>query len=197
MFFLFHLSWRDNEKLDVRPARVNELRYKIDRTEQLRCYSKTKQNPQHSPLRHLFFWALISYNQPLSRVCMLVFEGSTPAPKSVIICVCRFKGESPLHIHVNNVACQEILVLACMRHLLLVRALTRSTINMPKFHSPPLPRPAAACWWAQTTVEEDGKMEDTAAAAAVAAPEARNSLNSHREQVFLLFLTNPEISEEE
>lgn len=66
-----------------------------------------------------------------------------------------------------------------------------------KVSQPPLPRPAAACWWAQTTVEEDGKMEDTAAAAAVAAPEARNSLNSHREQVFLLFLTNPEISEEE
>lgn len=64
---------------------------------------------------------------------------------------------------------------------------------MPKFRSP-LPRPAAARWWAQTAVGEDGGMEDTAA---VAAPEARNSLSSHREQVFLLLLTNPDLSEEE
>lgn len=91
-FSLFHLSWRDNEKLDLRLARANELRYAIERTKQFRCYSKTKQNPQNSPLQHLFF----SYNQPLSCVCTLVFEESTPAPKSVIICVCRFKGGKPL-----------------------------------------------------------------------------------------------------
>lgn len=77
-------------------------------------------------------------------------------------------------MHVNNVACQEIVVLAYERHLLLVTALTRSTINMPKFHSllPPHPRPpppSSSCR-AQTTGEEDGGMEDTAAAAA--APEA-------------------------
>lgn len=95
-----------------------------------------------APLHRVFFWAEMLYNQPLSRV---VFEGSTPAPKSVIICVCRFKGKAPLNIHVNNVACQEIMVLAYTRHLLLVMALTRSTINMPKFRGP-LPRPAAARW---------------------------------------------------
>lgn len=36
-------------------------------------------------------------------------------------------------------------------------------------------------------------MEDAAAVA----PEARNSLNGHREQVFLLSLSNPDLSGEE
>lgn len=137
---LIHLSWRDNERLVLRRAPVNELRYEIDRTEQFRCYRKTKQNPQPSAPHHLFFRVEILYNQPLSRVCRLVFEGSTSAPKSVIICVCRFKGESPLNIHVNNVACQEILVLAYTRHLLLVTALTRSTKTCQSFAAPP-PQP--------------------------------------------------------
>lgn len=57
---------------------------------------------------------------------------------------------------------------------------------------PPLPHPAAARWWAQAIGEEDGGTEDTAAA-----PEACDSLSSHREQVFLLFLRNPDLSEVE
>lgn len=57
---------------------------------------------------------------------------------------------------------------------------------------PSPPRPAAARWWAQAIGEEDGGTEDTAVA-----PEARDSLSSHREQVFLLFLRNPDLSEEE
>lgn len=104
---------------------------------EFRCYSKTKQNQQHthSPVCHVFFWAEILYNQPLS---LVVFERNTPAPKSGIICVCRLKGKAPLNIHVNNVACLEIMVLANTRHLLLVTALTGSTINMPKFRPPSL-----------------------------------------------------------
>lgn len=58
--------------------------------------------------------------------------------------------------------------------------------------SPPLPHPAAARWWAEAIGEEDGGTEDTAAA-----PEARDSLSSHREQVFLLFLCDPDQEEEE
>lgn len=109
-----------------------------------------------------FFWGEISYNQPLSRVCRLVFEGSTSGPKSVIICVCRFKGEIPLNIRVNNVACQEIMVLAHTRHLLLVTALTRSTTNMPKFRSPPppTPTPPSSCSTLVSTDDCRGRWRD-------------------------------------
>lgn len=156
--------------------------------------ARRKQNPQHSPLHHLFFWAEISSNQPLSRVCMLVFEGSVPVPKSVIICICRFKGRKPLNIHVNNMAGQEIMVLAYTRHLLLVTALTRSTINMPEFCNPPTTTTPSSC---STLVSTDGWRRWWLDRGHGSSSGGSGGLNSHREQVFLLLLKNPDLSEEE
>lgn len=104
----------------------------------------------------------------------------------MIICICRFKGKS-----LNILRCWRTIVLVYTRHLLLVTALTRSTINMPKFYNP-LPCPAAACWWVQTSLEKDSRTEDAAVTL-----EEPNSLNNCSEQVFLLMLSDSELSKDE
>lgn len=128
----------------------------------------------------------VIYHYLVSTVYVLVFVHL----RSIIICVCRFKRKS-LSFDVDIVACWRIIVLVYRRHLLLVTALTRSTINMPKFYTP-LPCPAAACWWVQTSLEGDSRTEDVAVTL-----EDPNSLNNCSEQVFLLFLSNSELSKDE
>lgn len=106
--------------------------------------------------------------------------------KLMIICVCSIKGKSLIIL-----LCWRTIVLVYTRHLLLVTAPTRSTINMPKFYNP-LPCPAAVCWWVQTSLEKDSRTEDAAVTL-----EDPNSLNNCSEQVFLLMLSNSELSKDE
>lgn len=98
--------------------------------------------------------------------------------------------EKPLSILVNILVYWRVIALVYTRHLLLVTALTRSTINMPKFYSP-LPCPAAAFCGVQTSLEEDSRTEDAAVTL-----EDPNSLNNCSEQVFLLMLSSSKFSEE-
>lgn len=74
-------------------------------------------------------------------------------PRPTIICACRFKT-----LHVSVMACRKIMARVYTRQLLSVTALTKATINMPKFYGH-LPCPAAGRWWVLTSLQEDGRTD--------------------------------------
>lgn len=133
-------------------------------------------------IQEFIFWRF--EQQSLFRLLMVFEKNMFLAKTDDYFCL---KSKAPQfswqHQHVVR-----IMALVYTRQLLLVTALTRSTINMPKFHSP-LPCAAALCWGVWTSLERDGGMEDAAL--------TLENPNNCSKQVLLIFLSNPELSKDE